>query len=69
MVIGFDPVAYSIGESEGQVDVMIRVLDGQLYKTVTVTLNTLGHGLVGEISGNDHILHSLLYHCNEPDIV
>ena len=40
MTIGFDPVTYFVNETDGSVTLIIRVLDGQLARSVEVDFTT-----------------------------
>ena len=67
VTIGFSPSTYQIMESAGNVDLMIHVLSGQLNRSVTVNLETIGHGSIGEISGKDIALYTLQCQNNGDD--
>ena len=51
VTIGFNPVAYSVLEDAGSVNVTVSILNGTLAKNVEVTLSTVPGGTaIGEIS-------------------
>ena len=51
VTIGFDPVAYSVLEDAGSVNVTVSILNGTLARNVVVTLSTESDGTVtGELN-------------------
>lgn len=40
VTIGFDPEDYVVGEVDGEVSLIVRLLDGALERTVTVQFTT-----------------------------
>ena len=47
VVIGFEQERYSIGESDGQVNIAVIVMSGQLQRSVMVNLITVEGSALG----------------------
>ena len=69
VVIGFMPATYTVVESVGTVDLMIVVFSGEFEKSVSVNLETYGHGSTGEIFGKSTDLYSSLCRQLDTDVV
>lgn len=49
VVIGFEQELYSVGESDGQVNIAVAVMNGQLQRPVMVTLVTMEGSALGKL--------------------
>ena len=49
IIIGFDPVTYSVVEDAGSVNVTVSILNGTLARNVVVTLLVSGGTATGKV--------------------